>query len=119
MHTVDNGIKEIYINSKNDDGSDIAELMKIFTNDLAYNDKKFPKISERKRLFKTTDKGVNTVCEIIERNRREAAEEAESRMTKNMVITMLKRKFKYEDIAEMNQITIDEVLEIGKQASIL
>ncbi len=63
------------------------------------------------------------MCEIIERNRREAAEEATAKATAetktNIVINMLKKKLKYEDIAEMTQISVDKVMEIGKQASIL
>ena len=30
---VENGLTEIYVNSVNDDGSDVAELMRIFTED--------------------------------------------------------------------------------------
>lgn len=116
---LDNGTKEIYVNSKIDDGSNIANLMKVFSNDSAYDDERLPKTSARKRLFKTTDEGVNTMCEIIERNRREAAEETESRMTKKIVINLLKMKLSYEDIAKATQITVDKVMEIGKQASIL
>ena len=44
--------------------------MKVFVED-AYYDDKFPAISERKRIFKTTEEGVNEMCEVIERNRAE------------------------------------------------
>ena len=120
---LDNGTREVYVNSKIDDGSDIADLMKVFADDAAYDDGKFPKTSARKRLFKTTDKGVNTMCDIIERNRQEAAAEAAAEATaatkNNIVINMLKMKLKYEDIAKATQITVDKVMEIGRQASIL
>ena len=55
--------------------------------------------------------------DIIERNRREAAEEATREVIKKYVIRMLQNNFKYEDIAQIAEITIDEVLEIEKQAS--
>ena len=123
----DNGTKEIYVNSKIDDGSNIANLMKVFSNDSAYDDERLPKTSARKRLFKTTDEGVNTMCEIIEKNRREAAAEAAAEATAkataetktNIVVNLLKMKLSYEDIAKATQITVDKVMEIGKQASIL
>ncbi len=72
---VDNGTMEIYVNAQIDDGTDIADLMKVFSQDVIYDDK-FPKASDRKRIFKTTEEGVRQMCEIIERNRREAAAEA-------------------------------------------
>ena len=72
---VDNGSKEIYVNAQVDDGTDIAGLMKVFLEDAVYDDR-FPKASARKKLFKTTEGGVSQMCEIIERNRREAAAEA-------------------------------------------
>ena len=68
---VDNGAMEIYVNAQIDDGTDIADLMKVFSQDAVY-DNKFPKISARKRKFKETEEGVNQMCEIIERNRQEA-----------------------------------------------
>lgn len=69
--TVYNGTQEIYINAEVDDASDIARLMKVFVDNNYYDDK-FPATSERKRIFKTTEEGVNEMCEIIERNRAEA-----------------------------------------------
>ena len=63
---VDNGFKEIYVNSKINDGSDIADLMQIFVNDDKY-DNKFPVTSKTKKLFKETKGGIRTMCEIMER----------------------------------------------------
>lgn len=51
---VTNGFDEIYINATIDDGSDIAELMRIFTEDNAYSEK-FPVTSARKRQFKVKE----------------------------------------------------------------
>ncbi len=124
---LDNGTREIYVNSKVDDGSEIAGLMQVFANDSAYNDEKFPKTSARKRLFKTTDEGVNTMCDIIEKyqqegraeGRAEGKAEGKVEATTNIVINMLKEGLKCADIARMTQITVDRVMEIGKQASIL
>lgn len=63
---LDNGFKEIYVNAKVKDTTDVSELMTIFTENEAYNDKKFPRISARKRYFKETEEGVRIMCQIIQ-----------------------------------------------------
>jgi predicted transposase/invertase (TIGR01784 family) len=72
--TVDNGFEEVYVNTKVKDGSEVSELMEVFVNDDAYNSK-FPKTSDGKRRYKETEKGVNTMCEIVERLTNEARAE--------------------------------------------
>jgi hypothetical protein len=71
---------KVYVNAAVDDKSDVAELMKVFTEDNTYNDVKFPITSEIKRRFKTTEEGVSEMCEVIERNRAEAAIEEKKKM---------------------------------------
>ena len=44
-----------------DDGSDIAELMKIFVQDNFYDEKKFPHVSGQKRYLKENQEGVRTM----------------------------------------------------------
>ena len=63
---VDNGFKEIYVNASIDDGSDIAQLMKVFTDSNTYN-AKFPETSKRKRLFKGHEDGESIMNEELER----------------------------------------------------
>ena len=95
--TVYNGTQEIYINAEVDDASDIARLMKIFVEDSYYDDE-FPATSERKRIFKTTEEGVNEMCEVIERNRSEAR--AEGRTEGRLSLLM--------KLVQMNKLTIKE-----------
>ena len=64
---VDNGFSELYVNAEMQDDSDVAKLMDIFTRHDAYDDEMFPITSKRKRLFKTTEEGVNEMCEVIEK----------------------------------------------------
>lgn len=63
----DNGLQEIYVNAAVDNDSDVARLMKVFKDDEAYDDEKFPSTSECKRRFKTTEEGVSKVCEITKK----------------------------------------------------
>lgn len=86
---VNNGLQEIYVNSVVDDKSDIAAMMKVFTEDNVY-DNRFPAISEVKRIYKTTEGGIQAMCEIIKRNREEAAAEA----ARNSTIENLKNLMK-------------------------
>lgn len=62
----DNGLQEIYVNTKIDDGTDISELMKIFTNQELYDFKKFPKISARKKQFLRDERGEERMCELVD-----------------------------------------------------
>ena len=55
---LDNGMEEIYVNGKVKDGSDASDMMTIFTEDEAYDHKKFPAISKRKWQFKNNEKEV-------------------------------------------------------------
>lgn len=72
----DNGLQEIYVNTKIDDGTDIAELMRIFKETDAYDFEKFPKVSKRKKQFKGNEGGNQEVCDLVENYARERAERA-------------------------------------------
>lgn len=71
----DNGLQEIYVNTKIDDGSDIAELMHIFKEQNAYNFEKFPRISKRKEHFVGNEGGKEEMCEAINNLIKEETEE--------------------------------------------
>ncbi len=73
--TVDNGFEEIYVNAAIDDGSDVSELMKIFTSETAYNTKKFPFTSANKYRYKETEDGIQAMCEIVEKLKQESIKE--------------------------------------------
>jgi predicted transposase/invertase (TIGR01784 family) len=60
---VDNGFREVYVNAKVKDGTEVSELMEVFVEDDAYNDK-FPKTSEGKHRFKNTEKGARCPGDI-------------------------------------------------------
>ncbi len=72
----DNGLQEIYVNTKIDDGTDIAELMHIFTDTDAYNFEKFPRVSKRKKQFKESEGGNDEMCDLVENYAKQKAEAA-------------------------------------------
>ena len=88
--------------------------MKVFVEDTYYDDK-FPAISERKRIFKTTEEGVNEMCEVIERNRAEAR--AEGRY--EIVADMLRDGMNIDTVARIAKMTAEQVMAIGKKAAVL
>lgn len=116
---VDNGFQEIYINASAEDGTDIADLMKIFTVDNEYNDERFPVTSKIKRRFKETDEGVNKMCEIIEKYKNEGRAEGAAEKEHSMIISMLKNKISMEQIINITGLTMEKITSIGKQAAVL
>ena len=93
---VDNGLQEIYVNTKIDDGTDIAELMHIFTNPEAYDFKKFPKVSSRKKQFKDNEGGKEDMCDLVENYARECAEEAAKEAAKKAAKNFFENGASYE-----------------------
>ena len=70
----DNGFEEIYVNAAVKDGSDIAKLMEVFTQDHAYSEQ-FPVTSAIKRRLKETEEGEKIMSGLIEKIRLEGQEE--------------------------------------------
>lgn len=69
----DNGLQEVYVNTKVDDKTDTAELMRIFTEGDRYDFEKFPKVSARKKKFKQSEGGKGDMCDLVEEYAREKA----------------------------------------------
>jgi hypothetical protein len=63
---VDNGFQEVYVNTKVKDASQVSKLMEIFVKDDAYSDG-FPKTSEAKHRLKETERGLDVMCDIMEK----------------------------------------------------
>lgn len=86
-----NGFNEIYVNTLIDDGSDIAELMKIFKSSDIPDNKKFPRICEAIKVIKE-EKGSDDMCKIVEdygkQERREGKREAKRDLIINLMKTM-------------------------------
>lgn len=63
---VDDGVHEVYVNTKIKDGSRISELMDCFTEKKVEN-QSFPATTKRFRELKETEGGASAVCEIVEK----------------------------------------------------
>ena len=117
----DNGLWEIYVNAKIDDGSDIAALMHIFTEKDAYDFEKFPKVSRRKKQFKESEGGGEEMCEAVENYARECAEEAvketTEKVSKETAYNFFKNGASYEIVrASITSLSDEELQDIYKKA---
>ena len=121
--SVDNGFEEVYVNAEIDDDSDVARLMNVFNTDTAYDDVKFPVTSAYKRRYKTTEEGVREMCEVIERNRAEGRADGRAigliEGKAELITNMLKNQMKPEQIAKIANMTVEQIISIGKKAAIL
>lgn len=63
---VENGFREVYVNAAIDDGSDVAELMKVFMQNDSYSEK-FPITSARKKQFKLREDSDMNINEELEK----------------------------------------------------
>ncbi len=111
----DNGFREIYVNTKIKDGSDVSELMRIFVENDTYDFQKFPKTSKRKSQFKREEGGEGKVCEAVENYGRECAKENAMENAYNF----FKNGASYEIVkASITSLTEEELQEIYKKANI-
>lgn len=62
---VENGLKEVYVNTKINDGTTIAELMECFLQETV-NNTKCPLLSNRVWYFKNDEGGIDTMCKIVD-----------------------------------------------------
>ena len=120
---VDNGFEEVYVNAEINDDSDVARLMNVFNTDTAYDDVNFPVTSAYKRRYKTTEEGVREMCEVIERNRAEGRAEGRAigliEGKAELITNMLKNQMKPEQIAKIANMTVEQIISIGKKAAVL
>lgn len=83
---VDDGLREIFVNTAVNDGSDISELMACFLAERVDNPK-FPELSSEVKRLKETKGGLDVMCDVMEKYNQEAVDkfavDAIKRMAKN------------------------------------
>ena len=114
----DNGLQEIYVNTKIDDGTDIAELMHIFTVADAYDFEKFPKVSKRKKQFKESEGGNEEMCDLVENYAKKRAEEATAEKAAERARKFFENGVSYEIVrASISTISDEDLQKIYKQVT--
>lgn len=107
-----NGLQEVYVNTKIDDGSDIAELMRIFNENDAYDFEKFPKVSGRKKQFKGNEGGNEKMCDLVENYANERAAKAAVAEAKDSALRLFQNGASYELVRASITSLSDEELQI-------
>ena len=76
---IEDGLTEVYVNAAVDDGSKLAKLMKVFTNNDVYDEADFPVTSEIKARFKKDEGGTVKMDATLQKWRDEWISEGEER----------------------------------------
>ena len=101
----------IYVNSQIKDESALGKLM----HDFYCTDPKdmnYKILAERVRYFKEDEKGVATMCRVMEDMRNETAREERIAMAQRLLKL---GKLSYEEIAETAVLTVEEVKALDKK----
>lgn len=104
---VENGVHEIYVNTKIDDGTEIAEYMKLLKSSEVPDNPKFPKICGAIKNLKT-GMGDDNMCNLVQEYAKEYADEEKVRL---MVKCYLNGALPVNMAAEMLDMTEEQFLE--------
>ncbi len=107
---IDNGLYTICVNTKVDDGSDVAELMKCFMQTEVENEK-FPVFSNRMKYLKHLEGGSEAMSGVME----EILEEFLEERIDERIEKALRKGRTPEDIADILDIPIERVEEVEKK----
>ena len=103
----------IYVNGADKNAStELGKLMHDFFCTDA-DDMHYKELAERVRYFKEDEKGVNSMCKVLEDMRNESARDAKWKQVVESVLRWLKMGLSYEQIAEGEGITLEQVREIA------
>lgn len=83
---VDDGLYRVFVNTEVKDGTTVSEYMECFLK-KEVNNSKFPAFTKRMNALKHEERGLNAVCEVMEKYEQKAVEEGLSLFEK--AITML------------------------------
>lgn len=113
---VDNGVQEIYVNARVDDGSAISQLMQYMKNTRGEHPL-FPKISARVKYLREEQEGVKEMCEAVERYAEERAEKKARETAKEHALRFLQNGVDFEIVAKsitlLTQKELEELREIS------
>ena len=102
----------IFHNAKvNQDGSDLAEYMKILKSESVCNNSKFPEICYWTNYYKN-GKGREEMCQIVEEYAEEKAAVAVKRKAVETAVTAIQMNLSDEDVANLSGLTLDEISDL-------
>ena len=78
----------------------------------------YPELAKRVDFFKHESKGVNVMCEIMEKLQAEGRREGRLQATLDFVTNLLAMKMPYSQIAQATNISVEEVEKIAKERNL-
>ena len=103
----------LYVNGKYRGDDEVGKLMHDFSC-TDPDDMNYEILAKKARYFKQDEKGVATMCKLMEDMRNEAAREAEKMKAIRMARLMIEDgKLGYQDIAMYTELTLEEVEKIA------
>lgn len=84
---VDDGLHRVFVNTEVKDGTTISEYMECFLK-KEVNNSKFPAFTKRMNALKHEERGLNAVCEVMERYEQKAVTKANIDSIKFMIATL-------------------------------
>ena len=90
---VDDGLREIFVNTAINDGTDIAELMSCFKMKKVES-KRFPVLSGEATRLKETEGGLTSMCQVMQHYEAIAEAKGEKRGDESARIEILKNMLK-------------------------
>lgn len=82
---VDDGLERIFANTQVKDKTTVSEYLDCFLK-KEVNNSHFPELTKRMNYLKHQEGGLQAVCEVMERYEKKAAEEANIRAIKKMIV---------------------------------
>lgn len=127
IYTIERTIKElgnvdfgdeshiIYVNGECQDETEIGKLMHDFFCRNA-EDMNYEVLAKRVNYFKNEVGGVDTMCQISEEIRRDAAKEAKRESAMEIVLNLIKlNTLSFDEIAKATGLTVDEVKALAEK----
>ena len=108
---VDNGLQMICVNTKHDDGSDIAALMKCFLQSEV-SDTRFPQMSQRMSYLKQSEGGRKMACKIVEEYAKEYAEERLDEYSKEKICNGIREGIEPLALVRIFNVPIDLIMSL-------
>lgn len=109
------GTHILYVNGEIRDESPLGRLMQDFTcSDPA--DMNYPVLAQRVRCFKEDEKGVLSMCRLLEEMCEETREETAMEERRNFASRLLQiHKLSHQEIAECSKLSVEEVKRLAEE----
>ena len=115
---VHDGARICYANTAVKDDSVKSELLQLFLEKEAFNDTRFPKLSDRIQYFKNTEKGREDMCQLVEDYAKEYAKEVKEEALKEAARKLLQEGASVTLVVKGTGLSQEDVLAIKEKVDL-